>query len=371
MENKVKKNIIIPIEFNHVTGGMIHSVISLAKNLTDDYEVYFLANKQAEVLMLNKSIKPLVLQKQWSISIKNPVRTLQTYLEVRNILKDFKLSDTLVLTNNVGSELIFSGFGFCPIPLRRVFISRGGDYLGKTGWFVKKGFNSVERFVCTSLRQLKVLENAGVNKQNIETINDGVESDVESFFYEFKKFRKVQLTVVGYVDTEKNQKLIVESLKLLKDKQDFSFCLNIFGAPSNKYYVFELKELINRYNLGSDVIFHGYKQNKNDIYHNTDILISSSISEGFGRTIAEAMAYGIPTIGLKISGGLLDIITDRYDGFLIDNDKYQLAEIISTLCNNKSLRDNISKNALMTYKNKFTEEIMCDNYLKFIKQILK
>lgn len=365
-----KKNIIFPIEFDHFTGGMIHSVVALAQSLKIDYNVYFLAHKGAEVFKLDSEIRALVLEKPWSISVSSPLKTISTFFEVKRLLKNFDLDNTLIFTNNVGSELIFSGFGFFPVSFRRIFVSRGGDYLGKTGWVVRRGFRSVYHFVCTSTRQINILNKGGIKKNQITLIHNGVAGLLENFVFTFDSREVIQLTVVGYINAEKNQKLIIDALYLLKKNKQFKYCLNIYGTDTSKLNIYtkELKALINDYDLNENVVFQGFEKNKDLIYCNTHILISSSLSEGFGRTVAEAMAYGIPCIGLIESGGLLDIITDKYDGFLIKNDKYELVNVISMLTDNSVVRNNISINAKNTYNQKFTVDKMCEKYKMLINE---
>lgn len=362
------KNIIFPIEFDHFTGGMIHSVMTLARSLKNDYNVYIIAYNEAEVFKIDSDINPLELQKPWSISISTPFSTFGTYLEVRKLVKHFKKSETIVFTNNVGSELIFSGFGFFPIDLKRVFVSRGGDYLGKTGWIVRQGFKSVSYFICTSTRQADILKNCGIKSSKIFKIHNGVEN-LRVSEYSFNIEQPVQLAVVGYINSEKNQKLIIEALNLLKNDSNFDFKLNVYGTSTNSKYYEELLDLIKSYQLCEQVIFHGFTKDKKKIYTNTDILISSSVSEGFGRTVAEAMAFGIPCVGLYESGGLLDIITNSIDGFLIKNDKKELSKTILKICSNENLRNLISQNALLTFQNKFNEKIMVKRYKKFLNEL--
>ena len=168
------KNIIFPIEFNHYNGGMIHSVMALASSLKNDFNIYILAHSNADVFTKNNDLLTLRMENKWVVSFKSPIKTLKCYLEIKNILKNFKNSETIVITNNVGSELILSGFGFIPIKLKRVFVSRGGDYLGKTGWFIKKSFKSVNKFIAISNRQKEVLNKVGVKDDLIAIIHNGI-----------------------------------------------------------------------------------------------------------------------------------------------------------------------------------------------------
>lgn len=368
---KSVKNIIFPLEFNHFTGGMLHSVMDLAEELTLNYNVYILANKDAEVLNYSNKISSLALENSFVISIYSPLRTLITYFEIKSLLKDFNKDDTLIITNNVGSELLISGFGFFPIKFDRVFVSRGGSYQGKTGHILKRGFKNAKAFIATSGNQSKVLQNIGILKNSIKVIHNGVDILVDKDSYIFSKSGTINLSIIGYISANKNQILAVEVLKILLEK-GYDVVLNIFGVAFNKTdkeYEKKLMSKIDELDCINRVKFLGFKTNINEIYQNTDILVSCSLSEGFGRVVVEAMAFGIPCIGLKQSGGLYDIITNNVDGFLTNTDKFEISKIIEDLVKNEELRNNISQNALITYKTKFTKQFMVNNYINFINKL--
>lgn len=371
MDTRIR-NIIFPIEFNHLTGGMIFSVLSLAKNLSRDYNVYVLAHKEAEILEFTGNIKTLKINTPWSISIRQPYLTLKTCWEVRTVLKNFSKEDTVVFTNNVGSELIFSGFGFFNIDLPRVFVSRGGDYLGKTGWLIRRGFKKVRKFIAISNRQKMVLVKAGVKNSKIELIHNGIpanESVICSPIFNGK--RSLTISVVGYISENKNQLLAVLSVHELI-KRGYDVQLFIYGsavADSDKIYKKKLMREIKTLDLQDKIIFKGFEYDHTQIYQNTDIVVSTSLSEGFGRTIAEAMAFGLPCIGLKESGGLLDIITNQHDGILINNTVEELVSACIELIENERMRNEISTNAVSTYKNKFTEKAMIAKYETFLEKL--
>lgn len=369
MKMKMKQNIIFPIEFNHCTGGMIQSVISIIGNLSKDYNVFILANNEAEVFKLGLNAGHLILHHPMVISISNPFQTIKTYLECKKIMKNFTYENTLVFTNNVGSEMIFSGFGFFSIPIKRVFVSRGGDYLGKTGWIIKKGFNNVNQFIAISNRQVQVLLKSGVPEPKILLIHNGILYQGSSNYkYSFNKNGTITISVIGYISQNKNQLLAVKAIAALL-KLNYNVILNVYGvavADSDKVYEKHLIKEINLLRVTENVFFKGFVQDQRSIYEQTDILVSSSLSEGFGRTVAEAMAFGIPCIGLRESGGLLDIITDNHDGVLINNNINELTRALVKIIDNEYFRNELSANAINTYHLKFTENVMIAKYKLFL-----
>ena len=92
------------------------------------------------------------------------------------------------------------------------------------------------------------------------------------------------------------------------------------------------------------------RTNEPSIYYATaDVLLNLSRVdlwvETFGLTIIEAMAYGVPVIAPPV-GGPAEIITDGYDGYLVDSrDKVQLEQRLCHLINNSSEALGLSRNA--------------------------
>lgn len=61
---------------------------------------------------------------------------------------------------------------------------------------------------------------------------------------------------------------------------------------------------------------HGHAENPSAFYRVADILTVSSLHEGFGRVLVEAMATGLPVIAFK-TGGIPEVLEDGKQGFLI------------------------------------------------------
>ena len=65
-----------------------------------------------------------------------------------------------------------------------------------------------------------------------------------------------------------------------------------------------------------------------EVYNNSKLLISTSFSEGFGRTLTEALSFKIPVISYDCKCGPKEIIKDGVNGYLIDFDVKLLADKI-------------------------------------------
>jgi glycosyltransferase involved in cell wall biosynthesis len=90
-----------------------------------------------------------------------------------------------------------------------------------------------------------------------------------------------------------------------------------------------------------------------------NLYVHSANREGFGLTIVEAMAAGLPVISFNAKGNK-DIITNGVNGFLLKNKKASnFGEIIIELFNNKEKYQKVSSQGLKT-----SLKYGLDNYVK-------
>jgi len=80
--------------------------------------------------------------------------------------------------------------------------------------------------------------------------------------------------------------------------------LRIFGTASkeNRGYLKICEDLAESLDLGDSVTFEGHVESVLDAYHAGDVVLLTSISEGFPYTLIEAMAAGKATVATDVGG---------------------------------------------------------------------
>ena len=113
-----------------------------------------------------------------------------------------------------------------------------------------------------------------------------------SYFKPFKEI--IKIGIFGTINQNKNQLDIIKSTLILLQK-GYKIKLFIVGSWDIQYY-----KLLNQYIKSSyysdNIVFTGNTENPFEIMKDMNIVVSCSISEGFGRTLIEAIILKIPII---------------------------------------------------------------------------
>ncbi|MCX6816715.1 MAG: glycosyltransferase family 4 protein [Candidatus Beckwithbacteria bacterium] len=167
----------------------------------------------------------------------------------------------------------------------------------------------------------------------------------------------------------------------LKQRKNPAFLLTVLDKIGNKNTVLiyagtgplekSLKLQVQNLGLTDRVKFTGFvpESDKVLLYRLADILVLPSSKEGFGMTLTEAGACGIPVIGNNNSS-IREIIQDGQTGFLAKpGDVNDWVEKILQLIKSPDLRQKMGKIALKYVINKFTWRKNIKTQLKIFNQL--
>ena len=176
------------------------------------------------------------------------------------------------------------------------------------------------------------------NFPNITTIPNPLTSPCqESSLCQNKK-----VITAGRLVPQKNFKSLINAWQTISKKHP-DWQLEIWGEGELKE---ELQEQIIKLGLEDSILLKGYTNNIQSEMLNASLFVLTSIFEGFGLVITEAMSCGLPVVSYACPCGPKDIITEGKDGFLVEvNDEIALANRINLLIENEELRKQMSDTA--------------------------
>jgi len=193
-------------------------------------------------------------------------------------------------------------------------------------------------------------QTAGFAEESIHIVSNFVDfARFDHTLYDRDKARETlgiteDKTVVGFVgrlDSCKGADLLVNAAAILcKKGQRYRFV--IVGEGTQRK---QLEQLVLRLGLKEKFIFTGLCKNPAEVIRAFDIAVVPSRREAFGIAAIEFMRMKIPVIASAV-GGLVEVVQHKKTGLLLDSlNAENIAEAVSTLAQENSLRESLVENA--------------------------
>ena len=171
---------------------------------------------------------------------------------------------------------------------------------------------------------------------DIEVIYNGIEclsiKYKESIYFDIAKDKPLKIVQVSRLNHEKKgQHLVLQALKVLVEQGISSLQIDFIGTGNSREY---LQQLALEMGVEEHVRFLGMK-NRDYIYQHLrdyDLLIQPSLYEGFGLTVAEAMAAKVPVLVSSIEGPMEIIANGLYGDCFEVGSVRDLAAKLSVFC---------------------------------------
>jgi GalNAc-alpha-(1->4)-GalNAc-alpha-(1->3)-diNAcBac-PP-undecaprenol alpha-1,4-N-acetyl-D-galactosaminyltransferase len=173
--------------------------------------------------------------------------------------------------------------------------------------------------------------------------------------------RRKQILAVGRLnDYLKGFDRLIEAFAKIKDKE----WILIFAGGDEEGE--ELKGQARKLGVLDRIRFLGKVKEIDEVFAQAGIFVITSRSEGFPNALCEAMAAGLPCISFDFIAGPRDIITDDYNGILVENGNIELlAEEMDFLIEHELERKRLGQNALQI-RNMLDADKIVKKYLDFI-----
>lgn len=281
-------------------------------------------------------------------------------------------------------------------------------YIQATVWpfFLSQGYNKLNRIhkIMFNIRKPQnfYLEKQAMNMCNQIVVLSKIRMKEISDYYEFSedkfkiippgidlkrfKARNRDSNLLEKLDIDKNAKIVLTVCRLAPGKNvemlikafnKINFAntyLLIVGDGQEKIY---LQQLAKDLNITNKVRFLGFRKDVERFYSIADVFVLTSKYEGFGHVYLEAMASGLPCIGLKsdypkVIVASEEIIIDGETGYCVNPYSIEdLAEKIEKIISDDSLRQKMGGKSIELCKNKYSWEVHVKELIKLSKDFTK
>jgi glycosyltransferase involved in cell wall biosynthesis len=230
-----------------------------------------------------------------------------------------------------------------------------------------------DSFIAVSHKIKQVMANDGIAPDRIFVVHSGInparfESDSSDHLIDEFNIKDNEKVIVNaaHLAEHKGQKYLVKAIPAVIKK-----------IPSARFFIVgegelmgELVALAETLKLGNKLIFTGFRNDVGAFYKICDLFVMSSLQEGLGTSILDALAIGKPVVATH-TGGIPEIITDGQTGRLVlPANPDALAEGIIESLENATLANKMAMKGKKTIWKNFSIDAMVDKNIKIYKQII-
>ena len=212
---------------------------------------------------------------------------------------------------------------------------------------VKQVFRDAAAVICVSTFMRNQLLQAGCPERKLHTIPCGTDLN------EFQQSHRVgdqpcRFVAVSRLEAVKGPFITLEAFRRLHSVRP-SVTLDWIGGGTLRD---SIEEFIRRHHLEGSVRMHGALRQAqvHSILEQSSVLVQASLThtdgavEGWGISIAEALATGLPAVVTR-SGGMVELVFDGHNGFLFEEgDAIAMSHAMLKLADHPELRIEMGRN---------------------------
>jgi glycosyltransferase involved in cell wall biosynthesis len=269
-----------------------------------------------------------------------------------------------------GLALSFSA----PTPRPRIVASRRVDFHLQAHSFSRWKYRQVDLFLAASNAIKAILVGDGIDASQIVVVHDGIDVgkigrlpavDIHAEYW-LPRGAPVIVNVGALVD-HKGQKYLIAAMPLVLTAIPDAFLI-IFGEGELRV---PLEKQIKQLGLEKQVRLAGFREDVLQLVKSADLFVMSSVTEGLGSTVLDAMAMSLPVVGTR-AGGIPEAVVHNETGVLVHPaDSSELATAIVKLLKDPKRRQEMGERGLKRVTEQFGVARFLDGTLKAYRRALE
>jgi len=231
--------------------------------------------------------------------------------------------------------------------------------------YQKRAIRQADYMIATSEVERKNIQSIE-DKTKIKTIPTGI--DINQIKMRQSWNQNHSILCLSRIHPIKGLENLIDAVNEIKSElTDYQI---LIAGNGDENYIKTLQDKVNECGLSEIIKFIGavYNAQKWELYQNSDFFISSSLSENFGLSIAEALASGTPVITTK--GTPWQDIETYHCGKWIDVGSKPLSEAIQQMIKlTDAEREAMGQNARKLIEEKYSAKVMAEKIMELYKSL--
>jgi glycosyltransferase involved in cell wall biosynthesis len=272
---------------SRVNGGMELASVKLARLLSEDLHIEFIARDKSYIIEKKEhfegyNINLNIVEFSSNLSFK-------LIFDIRKILIEKKIKNLIFLGASEMKSLHFATLG-----LNINFIIRQGSKktTSKKDFFHKLLYSNVNHFIgnCEYMKN-NIIDILPIPKKAVvRRIYSSVKLEKNVDFKEYNKI--IDLISVGRINPGKGQLEAIKACEILFEN-NITFNIKFLGDIQDKNYFKQIENYIHNLPYKNKIEFVGYTSNVKDYLQKSDIFIFPSLGEGMSNAIIESLGFGL------------------------------------------------------------------------------
>ena len=179
--------------------------------------------------------------------------------------------------------------------------------------------------------------------------------------------KRPTVVYVGRIEILKDLMNLIAAIKIVTERIPNVLCL-IYGASTDLEYARKCSDLVAELNIKDNVRFMGKTNDPEMAYNLGDVVVLSSVREGFPYTVIEAMACGKVVVSTDV-GGIREAL-ENYGMLVKPRHAIELAAEITKLLSDETLRSSLGDASARRVANKFSIDQTIRDYRSLYNELI-